>query len=120
MNRPLEEFLYHCRREGSENDPNDYVAWHLKHAHVYSGPDAFAMAVECNLAEFVAGWLPPRPTLGPVNCWCITAAAGCLEAAIFHLPHPLPYVAFYRSRRGKKRLAFYAAARLKALCHMTT
>jgi hypothetical protein len=120
--RPIEEFLRHCREQGLDNEEGDCernIAWHMRHAHVYSGPECFAMAVLCNLEETRRGWVPPRPVIGVMDCWCVTAVAGDLRAALAHLPYDLPWMAFYRVRRGEKRFAFYPTGRLKVLCHTT-
>jgi hypothetical protein len=116
---PLGSFLDHCRSEGLD-DVEGCIAWHIRNAHVYSGPECFAMAIPANSGELLDGWLPPSQVRGVVDCWCVTGVSSNLRAALLHLPYPLPWIAFYRIKRGQNRFAMYPASRLKALCHVTT
>lgn len=111
---PFERMAELHAREPEACPFGDYVAWHLRHAFLFSSPESFLMCIPVVKADLEAGRRPPAPLRGIPDCWYISGLAGDMKAAWAFEPFPLEWFAFDRAKHGTKRLSFHRRSRIQA------
>lgn len=88
----------------------DWYVWeHHNHPEgfVFSTPDYFVMGSRLASKGY-----------GPIDTWFVYAMAGDLSKVWSILPYDLPLVAWERQTPYGKKLHFYRANRIRALCSL--
>lgn len=99
-----------------------YVQWHFVHGFVFATPEFFIMGRHVRKDAGEQAVCEPTSLFSKdeSDTWYLHAASGDMQKAWSILPWALPWIAFERTRGGKRELQIFATDRLRELCGAET
>lgn len=112
---PFEEMAQWYANHPTEQSFAWYVDWHLKHGFVFSTPEFFVLGRPVLRAAGEARICEPTHLFNPddCDCWYLHALAGDMGKVWGIMPWPLGWIAFERTRDGKRELQVLPTERLR-------
>lgn len=99
-----------------------YLNWHLADGFVFSTPEFFIMGRPIKMYPDEEATIHGIDNFAiwdrsEHNCWYVHAMSGNIAKCWDILPYPLGFIAFERTRNGKRELTIMPTERIRRLTH---